>query len=233
VRPSRRLLHRPTMSAGGASSDTTSADRQVTWMKGKSPLVGIRNLLLPRPDDPDRLDASAIPARVLFGPAPKPAADQSGDDFVGFLKQTYLFEDLSHGELTRLARIVHERTYSDGEYISEQGKPGAALFVLRNGVVEITRRKRNGEEFPLATLDPPASFEELAAMGEIVRWSSARARGPVSLVALGRSDLDALGGTFPHLANKILKKLVQITAARVQMLVEVQYFSERDQEGEA
>jgi hypothetical protein len=124
-------------------------------MKGKSSLAGIRNLLLPRPNDPDRVDASAIPARVLFGPAPKPAADQSGDDFVGFLKQTYLFEDLNRGELTRLARIVHERTYRDGEYISEQGKPGAALFVLRNGVVEITRRKRNGEEFPLATLDHP------------------------------------------------------------------------------
>jgi len=66
-----------------------------------------------------------------------------------------------------------------------------------------------------------------------VRWSSARARGPVSLVALGRSDLEALGGNFPHLANKVLKKLVQITAARVQMLVEAQYFSERDQEPEA
>ena len=202
-------------------------------MKGKSSLVGIRNLLLPRPDDPNRADASAIPARVLFGPAPKPAADQSSDTLVGFLKQTSLFEDLNHGELTRLARIVHERTYRDGEYISEQGKPGAALFVLRNGVVEITRRKRNGEEFPLATLESPASFEELAARGEVVRWSSARARGPVSLVALGRSDLDALSGNFPHLANKILKKLVQITAARVQMLVEAQYFSERDQEGEA
>ena len=102
---------------------------------------------------------------------------------------------------------------------------------MRSGVVEITRRKRNGEELPLATLEPPASFEELAAMGEVVRWSSARARGPVSLVALGRSDLDALSGNFPHLANKILKKLVQITGARVQMLVEAQYFSEQDQEG--
>jgi hypothetical protein len=50
------------------------------------------------------------------------------------------------------------------------------------------------------------------------------------LVALGRSDLEALGGNFPHLANKILMRLVQITAARVQMLVEAQYFSEQDQE---
>ena len=115
-------------------------------MKGKLSLGGIRNLLVPRPDDPDRLDAEAIPARVLFGPAPKPAGDQRGDDLVGFLKQTYLFEDLNHGELTRLARIVHERTYRDGEYISEQGKPGAALFVLRNGVVIRLHSKTQGAE---------------------------------------------------------------------------------------
>ncbi|HTO44565.1 MAG TPA: cyclic nucleotide-binding domain-containing protein [Burkholderiales bacterium] len=149
-----------------------------------------------------------------------------------FLKQAYLFEDLMHGDLARLARIVHERSYHDGEYITEEGKPGAALFVLRSGLVEITRRIRSGKEAPLATLEPPASFDELAAVGEVVRWNSARARGPVHLVALGYSDLDALSGNFPALANKILKKLAQITAARLQMLVESQYFGMQDQEPE-
>jgi signal-transduction protein with cAMP-binding, CBS, and nucleotidyltransferase domain len=201
-------------------------------MKAKSSIAGIRNFLLPRADDAGRFDPLVIPAGALFGPAPKATAERGSTDLVGFLKRTHLFEDLKHGELIRLGRIVHERSYRDGEYISEQGKPGAALFVLRNGVVEITRRKRNGEEVPLATLEPPASFDELAAVGEVVRWNSARACGPVSLVALGRSDLDALSGNFPVLANKILKKLAQITAARLQMFVESQYFGEQDQEPE-
>ena len=34
---------------------------------------------------------------------------------------------------------------------------------------------------------------------------SGRARGPVSLVAIGRPDLDDLGRNFPLLANKILE----------------------------
>jgi len=49
-------------------------------------------------------------------------------------------------------------------------------------------------------------------------------------VAFGSSDLDALGRSLPQLANKILRKLAQITATRLQMLVEAQFFSE---EGEA
>ena len=86
---------------------------------------------------------------------------------------------------------------------------------------------------PLALLEPPASFEDLAVTkAAVVRWASARARGPVSLVALGCSDLDALSHNFPLLANKILKELVQIAAMRLQMLVEAEYFQEDDQESE-
>jgi len=196
-----------------------------------SALAGVKKLLRPRQDRVHQSDASAIPARALFEPVPQ-SAHRPATDLIGFLKQADLFQDLTHGELTHLARIVHQRTYADGEYISEEGKPGAALFVLRSGLVDITRHARDGKEVLLATLKPPASFDELAAVGEVVRWNSARARGPVSLIALGRSDLDALGGHFPVAANKVLKKLAQITGARLQMLVESQYFGAPEQESE-
>jgi CRP-like cAMP-binding protein len=89
------------------------------------------------------------------------------------------------------------------------------------------RKKRNGEEVSLAMLEPPGSFEELAAVGgEVVHWASARARGPVSLVAIGRSDLDTLSRNFPSLANKILMKLAEIIAGQLRMLLEAEYFNE-------
>ena len=84
-----------------------------------------------------------------------------------------------------------------------------------------------GKKCPLLTLEPPASLEELAAVGaDVVHWTSGRARGPVSLVAIGRPDLDALGRNFPLLANKILKKLAHIIAMRLQMLLGAEYFNE-------
>lgn len=200
-------------------------------MKKKILLTGLKKLLFPRPKDQDVLDTSTAEARVLFGPPPETAAGERGRDLVDFLKQVTLFEELGRSDLRQLARIVHERSYRDGEFIYEEGKPGVALFIIRRGVVEIMKRRRNGEEVPLVLLEPPASFEELAVTGaEVVRWNSARARGPVSLVALGCSDLDALSRNFPLLANKILKKLVQIIAMRLQMLVEGEYFKEDDKE---
>jgi CRP-like cAMP-binding protein len=146
---------------------------------------------------------------------------------VDFFKQVFLFEDLTQADLRQLARIVHERTYRDGEYIFEEGKPGTALYIVRSGVVEIMRGKRNGEEVSLVLVEPPASFEELAAAGaDVVHWTSGRARGPVSLVAIGRPDLDDLGRNFPLLANKILKNLARIIAVRLQIVLEAEYFNE-------
>jgi hypothetical protein len=201
-------------------------------MKNGFSLRGLKKVLLQRPADADALDVSGGPALAAFGPLPATAGGKRGRDLVDFLGQATLFEDFSHADLTRLARSAHERNYRDGEYIYEQGSPGAALFLVRSGVVEIARRRRNGEEVPIVTLEPPASFSEQAAMGaHIVRWNSARARGPVCLVAFASSDLDALGRSLPLLANKILRKLAQITATRLQLIVEGQFFSEEGQDG--
>ena len=203
-------------------------------MKTKLNLPGIKKLLLPRPADTGSLDASSSSARALFGPPPQTAAAERRRSLVDFLKQVTLFEDLGRWDLRRLARIVHERDYRDGEYICQEGKPGAALFVLRRGLVEIVRRGRDGKEVPLATLEPPASFEESAALGtESIRWFSARARGPVSLLALGKSDLDALSVNFPLLANKVLMRLAGIMATRLEMLLDAQYLKESAEQQEA
>lgn len=192
-------------------------------MKKKFPVAGMKKILLTWHKHAD----APGPARALYGPHPKTAAGERGRGLVDFFKQVSLFEDLTQGDLRRLARILHKRTYRDGEYIFEEGKPGTAMYIVRSGVVEIVRRRRNGEEMPLAMLEPPASLEELAAVGtDVVHWASARARGPVTLVAIGRPDLDALGRNFPLLANKILKKLAHIIARGLQMLLEAEYFNE-------
>ena len=194
-------------------------------------LRGLRELLLRRPKDTDSVGAAGVASLAVFGPAPETTTTKRGRDLATFLKKVELFEELGDADLKRLAQIAHERSYRDGEYIYEQGRPGIALFLVRSGIVEITRRKRNGDELPLATLEPPASFEELAAMGcEVVRWTSARARGPVTVVALGRPDLDALSRTAPLLANKLLRKLAEVTARRLQLLVEAQLSDQAEQD---
>jgi CRP-like cAMP-binding protein len=202
-------------------------------LKPKLTFPGLKELLLPLRPKTGTADNAGLRARVLFEP-PDSSVTQRHRGLVDFLGQVSLFEGLGRRDLVRVARIVHEREYADGEYVCEEGKPGAALFVVRRGVVEVVRQGADGQEVPIALLEPPASFEESAAIGMgVIRWFSVRARGPVSLLALGKSDLDALILNFPVAANKVLIRLAEIMAARLQMLIDAEGLraSKEHQEG--
>ena len=135
--------------------------------KMKFHLAGLKQILMPRPKDADLSEPSG-PTPGAVRPTPGEASRRKSRDLVDFLKQVYIFKDLQHGDLKRLARIVHERDYRDGEVIYEQGKPGAALYLVRDGVVEIVRRKRNGEEVPLARWSRPPPLRSGRPWGQ--RW---------------------------------------------------------------
>jgi CRP-like cAMP-binding protein len=200
-------------------------------MKTNLTVAGLKELLLPRRPNSGSAAIAEVRARALVLP-PESATDR-GPSLVEFLRQVTLFEDLGRRELGHLARILHERDYTDGEYICEEGRPAAALFVVRRGVVEVVRRGAAAPEVPLALLEPPASFEESAALGTgVIRWFSVRARGPVSLLALGKSDLDALTVNFPVLANKVLIRLAGIMAMRLQMLIDAETVKTSDEPDE-
>ena len=203
-------------------------------MNKKLPFPGLKKLLLPLPRlNSGSAELAAIRARALFQP-PESALGKPRLKLTQFLGQVSLFEDLSHRDLNVLARIVHERDYADGESICQEGQPGAALFIVRRGVVEIVRRGAGGPEVPLALLEPPASFEEAAAIGSgVIRWFSVRARGPVSLLALGKSDVDALIVNYPALANKVLIQVAGIMAMRLQMLIDTEIATESGELGES
>ena len=194
-------------------------------MKSRPVIAGLKEILLPAASRTSTGAWTRL-AWALYRPLQTPERPVG---LVDVLRQVTLFEDLDRWELRRLARIVHEREYRDGDYVCEEGKPGAAMFVIQQGTVEVLRRGGNGEEACLAVLEPPSSFEESAALGtETVRWFSVRARGPVSVLALGRSDLDAMMLNFPILANKVLIKLARLMAMRLHFVLETVNLSESE-----
>jgi CRP-like cAMP-binding protein len=204
-------------------------------MNTKVMFPGLKELMLPvRPGAGSAAPMSVIGAARALLRLPDAGVTGRRRSVVDFLAQVSVFEDLARRDLAQVARIVHERDYGDGEYICEEGRPGAALYIVRRGVVEVVRRGAGTREVPIALLEPPASFEESAAIRTgVIRWFSVRARGPVSLLALGRSDVDALIANFPLLANKVLIRLAGIMALRLEILTEAQTLGDSEDESEA
>ena len=78
------------------------------------------------------LPAAPLGARPFTG-SPKNA----GPDGYGFLKALPMFAELSLPDMKALYRICTEATFAPGENVIQIGQPGAGLFVIVDGMVEV------------------------------------------------------------------------------------------------
>lgn len=142
--------------------------------------------------------------------------DPSKQDLVNTLAQVPLFADLNHRELKRVARITHQRHYAQGEKIFHMGHPGAAMFIIRTGRVNIVIPSES-DGLVLATLGAGAFMGELALLDDSPRSASAIAVEDTQAIALFRSDLNKLLETEASLGSKILKSLALIIGQRLKL----------------
>ena len=59
-------------------------------------------------------------------------------DTVELLKGVDIFEGLTEQELRRVAAICREARYAKGQVVTSQGEEGDEMFVVRDGLVEVT-----------------------------------------------------------------------------------------------
>lgn len=91
------------------------------------------------------------------------------------LSRSPVFELLSPAELAALAKLCRGVSWRAGEVIFREGDPGASLFVLTAGEVEVLHA-HGGAEKVIAVLAAPAAFGEMALVDREARSATVRAR---------------------------------------------------------
>jgi CRP-like cAMP-binding protein len=104
------------------------------------------------------------------------------------LAETELFSALSDEARLRVAERAVARSYPKGAYVFLQGDPGDRVFVLVQGLIKVLVTSEAGEEMLLVTLEPPATFGELALIDGQPRSATVETLAPTRLLTLGRSD---------------------------------------------
>lgn len=144
------------------------------------------------------------------------AGDQAETDHIRVLGRIPLFDRLSRRDLRKVLDVIHVRRYEAGEYLFTRGQPGAAMFIIRSGAVDIVVPGRDGgDETVLATLTDATFLGELALLDDSPRSASARAVEPTEAFALFRSDLNKLLEAEPEIASKILRQLALAIGQRL------------------
>jgi len=134
------------------------------------------------------------------------------EDILTVLKHIPLFQDLSKKELRQLERILHQRTYKQGEVVFNEGEPGVGMYIIEDGEVQITIGK---DRRVLAVLSKGDFFGEMALLLEAPRTASAIASKASILYGFFQPDLFSILETYPRTGNKILLRLSQMIAERL------------------
>jgi CRP-like cAMP-binding protein len=124
-----------------------------------------------------------------------------------------LFQDLSPKELRILERVVHLRAYHDTETVFDETEPGAGMYVIQSGRVDLNARSES--PLILAELRTGDFFGEMALLGETTRSATAVARGRAELIGFFHPDLLEIIDLHPGVGAKICYALARTLAERL------------------
>ncbi|HOW54894.1 MAG TPA: cyclic nucleotide-binding domain-containing protein, partial [Syntrophorhabdaceae bacterium] len=134
-------------------------------------------------------------------------------DRVSSLKNTELFRALEDGDLEKLSAKLRERVYPPNTAIVREGASGDAMFIIKNGQVEIKKREQNlGIDLTIATLGPGACFGEMALLTGKPRSATVIAIAATELFVLEKKDFDSLLLEHPSISisiNKIVAERIE------------------------
>lgn len=138
--------------------------------------------------------------------APTPSAVRQ--EHAAQLARVPLFLDLGKRELQQLAETCVERDYAAGDILVRQGQPGAGLFVIVSGHVQVTQQPEGGGDVrQLATLGPGDVFGEMTLLDDLARSATATASEPVHALLIPVYDFRTALHEDPDIAIRLLAVL--------------------------
>ncbi|RXN06502.1 cGMP-dependent kinase 1 isoform X1 [Labeo rohita] len=124
-------------------------------------------------------------------------------EYMELLKSVLTFRGLPEEILSKLADVLEETHYEDGDYIIRQGARGDTFFIISKGKVTMTREDCPGQEpVYLRSMGKGDSFGEKALQGEDIRTANVIASESVTCLVIDRDSYKHLIGGLEDVSNK-------------------------------
>ena len=123
-------------------------------------------------------------------------------DVVELLKRVPLFAGVKNRDLGRLAKVMSERTFAEGEAITTEGESGIGFFVIEDGNATVTLK---GEI--LRTVGPGEHIGEIALIDEGPRSATVTASTDLRCRGLAAWEFKSFVQEHPEVAWPLLETL--------------------------
>lgn len=123
------------------------------------------------------------------------------------LREIPLFSQLREGDLERIARAAHERTYAKNSIIAFADQAGDALYVVLSGQVKLVLTAEDGREVILSTRNKGDFFGDLSLIDDEPLDANAVAMEDSTLLVLRRDDFQRCLEEIPQMGIGLLRAL--------------------------
>jgi signal transduction histidine kinase len=123
------------------------------------------------------------------------------------LEASKLFCQLNPPELSALRRIAREQCFSAGQEIFKEGDQGDGVYVVQDGLVEISGLVDGRVRLVFSQVGPGDIFGEMAVIEDKPRSASAVAKAQVSVYFIPRAEMLVLVERSPALALSLLREV--------------------------
>ena len=139
------------------------------------------------------------------------------NDVAEFLRDVRIFQAFSDADRAAVARALRERTIKKGQVLLREGDPGEEMFLVRRGIVVVSKAVTGPVEQVLARMGPGDFFGEMSLFDREPRSATIQAEpdADVTVLVLDRSSLETLIEANPRAAASFFHALVQVFIERL------------------
>jgi len=123
------------------------------------------------------------------------------------LENNKLFSQLNPEDLKRLCQMAREETFAAGREIFKEGDPGDGVYLVRDGLVEISVLGGQTGRYIFSEAGPGELLGEMAVIEDQPRSANAVARKETMLYFLPRAEILPLVEQCPPLALALLRDI--------------------------
>src|SRR5438132_3345427 len=123
------------------------------------------------------------------------------------LEKSGLFGRLGPEDLGALGRMARERSFRAGQEIFKEGDAGDGMYVVKEGLVEISVLVRQNARHIFSQVLPGDIFGEMAVLEDKPRSASAVARQAAVVYFIPRAEMLELVDRSPALAQALLREI--------------------------
>ncbi|XP_059054335.1 cGMP-dependent protein kinase, isozyme 1-like isoform X2 [Achroia grisella] len=132
---------------------------------------------------------------------------QEQDDNIRFLSSVPFLQGIQNEELVKISECLKREFFSAGTVVVRQGDYGDKFYIIRGGIVTVTKRENDGSEKRVGTLFRGDYFGEQALLHQDRRLATVTALPPgVECLTLDRLQFNELLGGLDKLKNKSITK---------------------------